>query len=113
MEAFFSHSCKAFRTESWRVSPPSTNVGMMFSFEKRESIFLLENRACLPSSILPSGQVIITDVRVKSEDILESKNAYKKAMQALTLYGNIDYVYYLLFEEITRDKYRVMCENEK
>jgi hypothetical protein len=37
----------------------------------------------LPSSILPSGQVIITDVRVKSEDILESKNAYKKAMQDL------------------------------
>lgn len=38
---------------------------------------------------------------------------HKKAMQALTLYGNTDYVYYLLFDEITRDKYKVMCENEK
>lgn len=37
----------------------------------------------------------------------------KKANQALTLYGNIDYLYYLLFEEMTRDKYKVICESEK
>lgn len=37
----------------------------------------------------------------------------KKANQALLLYGNIDYLYYLIFEDISRDKYKVECEKEK
>lgn len=51
--------------------------------------------------------------RASTCEIVYSCYTAKKANQALMLYGNVDYLYYLLFEEITRDKYAVMCENEK